>query len=90
MHDQLHTCLCRCSRPAFIVPGAAHERPERQTLHLDVLSTQERLVIMLRYDLDGEPHSQGEVARLTGLHRGTVRRIEARALHKLSERKSAE
>ena len=51
-----------------------------------VLTDQERLVIRLRYGLDGEkPCRQREVAQKTGISRSYVSRIEKRALEKLRE-----
>lgn len=50
----------------------------------DCLTEQERLVITLRYGLDGrEPKRQREVAAVTGISRSYVSRIEKRALEKL-------
>lgn len=49
-----------------------------------LLTQQERQVICLRYGLeDGIPRRQREVARLTGISRSYVSRIEKRALGKL-------
>lgn len=51
-----------------------------------VLEDREREVILLRYGLvDGEPLAQHEVARLLGISRSYVSRIEKRALGKLRE-----
>ena len=51
-----------------------------------VLSPQERRVIVLRYGLDGQsPKRQREVAGLTGISRSYVSRIEKRALEKLRQ-----
>ena len=48
------------------------------------LSEQERLVIRMRYGLDGgQPKRQREVAQRTGISRSYVSRIEKRALQKL-------
>ena len=48
------------------------------------LTDQERQVIRLRYGLDGcSPQRQREVAKLTGISRSYVSRIEKRALEKL-------
>ena len=48
------------------------------------LSEQERQVVVLRYGLDGKPpRRQREVARITGISRSYVSRIEKRALEKL-------
>lgn len=50
----------------------------------DCLTPQERLVIRLRYGLDGTaPQRQREVADRTGISRSYVSRIEKRALQKL-------
>lgn len=52
-----------------------------------VLTDQERLVIRLRYGLDGDtPKRQREVAQVTGISRSYVSRIEKRALEKLRGR----
>ena len=49
-----------------------------------VLTEQERQVIILRYGLGGvAPHRQREVAKVTGISRSYVSRIEKRALEKL-------
>ena len=51
-----------------------------------VLTPQERQVISLRYGLGGTPpQRQREVARITGISRSYVSRIEKRALEKLRE-----
>ena len=51
------------------------------------LTEQEKLVITLRYGLDGrKPHRQREVAQVTGISRSYVSRIEKRALEKLRKR----
>ena len=48
------------------------------------LTEQERQVIRLRYGLDGQPpRRQREVAKITGISRSYVSRIEKRALEKL-------
>ena len=48
------------------------------------LTEQERLVISMRYGLDGNsPHRQREVAQKTGISRSYVSRIEKRALQKI-------
>ena len=55
----------------------------RRAIHT-CLSEQERLVIVLRYGLNGEPpRRQREVAELTGISRSYVSRIEKRAIQKL-------
>ena len=52
----------------------------------DVLTEQERLVIRLRYGLEGTPPKrQREVAQITGISRSYVSRIEKRALEKLKQ-----
>ena len=49
-----------------------------------VLTEQERLVVVLRYGLSGNrPHRQREVADITGISRSYVSRIEKKALGKL-------
>ena len=51
-----------------------------------VLTPQERQVIVLRYGLRGDsPKRQREVAKITGISRSYVSRIEKRALEKLRE-----
>lgn len=48
------------------------------------LTPQERQVIVLRYGLgSGQPQRQREVAKITGISRSYVSRIEKRALEKL-------
>ena len=48
------------------------------------LTDQERQVVVLRYGLSGHmPHRQREVAKITGISRSYVSRIEKRALEKL-------
>ena len=48
------------------------------------LTEQERQVISLRYGLDtNQPHRQREVAKIVGISRSYVSRIEKRALQKL-------
>ena len=50
----------------------------------ECLTEQERLVIRLRYGLDGTvPQRQRQVAERTGISRSYVSRIEKRALEKL-------
>lgn len=51
-----------------------------------VLTKQEKQVILLRYGLGGNPpQKQREVAKLTGISRSYVSRIEKRALEKLRQ-----
>ena len=63
------------------------EMIQRMCFAMDqVLSDQERQVILLRYGLSGhKPHRQREVAQVTGISRSYVSRIEKRALEKLRE-----
>ena len=50
----------------------------------ECLTDQEKLVIILRYGLDGsQPYRQREVAQVIGISRSYVSRIEKRALEKL-------
>ena len=50
----------------------------------EVLTPQERQVVILRYGLgNGKEHRQREVAKITGISRSYVSRIEKRALEKL-------
>lgn len=51
-----------------------------------VLTPQEKQVIILRYGLGGEiPRRQREVAQITGISRSYVSRIEKKALQKLRD-----
>ena len=51
---------------------------------VECLTDQERLIIQLRYGLNGyRPHRQREVAQKTGISRSYVSRIEKRALQKM-------
>ena len=51
------------------------------------LTEQERLVVQLRYGLNGKaPMRQREVAAVTGISRSYVSRIEKRALQKLRKK----
>ena len=50
------------------------------------LTPRERMVIVLRYGLDGqEPRTQKEIAARCGISRSYVSRIEKRALEKMQE-----
>ena len=50
----------------------------------DVLTEQEKQVVVLRYGLGGQPAMrQREVAAITGISRSYISRIEKRALQKL-------
>ncbi len=64
---------------------AAREMTRNLRKALDsCLTDQERLVIVLRYGLEGHtPKRQREVAQITGISRSYVSRIEKRALGKL-------
>ena len=79
------------------VVGAEEDLLERVSSREDIrkmlevvdreLTEQERLVIRLRYGLSGHrPHRQREVAKITGISRSYVSRIEKRALEKLRGR----
>ena len=63
------------------------EAVRRVTKAIDsCLTDQERLVIQLRYGLNGKhSHRQREVADITGISRSYVSRIEKRALEKLRQ-----
>ena len=64
----------------------AQLREEIRAAVEEVLTEQERQVIVLRYGLGGgTPQRQREVAKLTGISRSYVSRIEKRALEKLRE-----
>lgn len=53
---------------------------------LEVLDEKEREVLELRYGLSGKPHkTQREIAKLLGISRSYVSRIEKRALSKLAK-----
>ena len=64
---------------------SARETVQRVRAALDkCLTEQEKLVITMRYGLNGHPPSrQREVAQVTGISRSYVSRIEKRALEKL-------
>lgn len=50
-----------------------------------VLEGKERVIIKLRYGLSGEPQTQREIAKLLGISRSYVSRIEKKALKKLAK-----
>lgn len=67
------------------VSGKEQARQLRRAVE-DCLTEQEHQVIVLRYGLDGQnPKRQREVAKITGISRSYVSRIEKRALEKLRE-----
>jgi RNA polymerase primary sigma factor len=70
-------------------PGAALEADdERHLLHrrLDRLEARERIVVSLRYGLEGnDPMTLKEVGRRLGVTREWVRKIELRAVRRLEE-----
>lgn len=78
---------------AEVVPEAVETRLEEQKLRdkLDQLSKRERLVIELRYGLkDGTTRTQREIAKMLGISRSYVSRIEKKALRKLFKEMSDE
>lgn len=50
-----------------------------------MLEGKEKLIIQLRYGLTGEPKTQREIAKLLGISRSYVSRIEKKALKKLAK-----
>ncbi|KRQ86860.1 RNA polymerase sigma-28 factor precursor [Caloramator mitchellensis] len=50
-----------------------------------VLDEKEKLIIELRYGITGEPLTQREIAKMLGISRSYVSRIEKKALKKLSK-----
>jgi len=50
-----------------------------------VLEGKEKLIIQLRYGLTGEPQTQREIAKVLGISRSYVSRIEKKALRKLAK-----
>ena len=77
--------------PLFAVAVAGDEVRQEQLAQAlrqaieQVLRTNERHVLLLRYGLEAEPHSQSEVARALGFGARSVQRIEARAKSRLRE-----
>ena len=74
--------------PAAAEPGAAVDAAllRRETARLlgELLSAQERLVLVRRFGLDGEdPATLDDVAAELGLSRSRVGQLEVKALHKL-------
>lgn len=52
----------------------------------DILSSREQNIIIMRYGLDGKKNkTQNEIAKLMGISRSYVSRIETKALKKLSK-----
>ena len=52
----------------------------------DVLKDRENEIIILRFGLNGDkPKTQNEIAKLMGISRSYVSRIETKAIHKLSK-----
>jgi RNA polymerase sporulation-specific sigma factor len=64
---------------------------ERLGLQLNKLSGREKWVLQMRFGMPGGPKTtQRDIARLLGISRSYVSRIEKRAIHKLSKHMSAE
>ena len=54
----------------------------------EILKDREKTIIELRFGLDGhKPKTQHEIAKMLGISRSYVSRIETKAIHKLSEKK---
>ena len=51
----------------------------------EVLEGKEKIIIQLRYGLIGEPQTQREIAKMLGISRSYVSRIEKKALKKLAK-----
>ena len=52
----------------------------------EVLKDREKTIIELRFGLDGrKPKTQNEIAKLMGISRSYVSRIETKAIHKLAK-----
>ncbi len=52
----------------------------------EILKDREKTIIELRFGLDGhKPKTQHEIAKMLGISRSYVSRIETKAIHKLSE-----
>lgn len=52
----------------------------------DVLKDREKEIVILRFGLNGDkPKTQNEIAKLMGISRSYVSRIETKAIHKLSK-----
>lgn len=52
----------------------------------EVLKDREKEIIILRFGLNGDkPKTQNEIAKLMGISRSYVSRIETKAIHKLSK-----
>jgi RNA polymerase primary sigma factor len=59
---------------------------------VDALPDRHRMVVLMRYglDVDGEPHTLDEIARVVGVSRERVRQIESEALRELAELRELE
>ncbi|MBC8060454.1 MAG: sigma-70 family RNA polymerase sigma factor, partial [Clostridiaceae bacterium] len=55
-----------------------------------ILDDRERLIIKLRYCLNGKRKTQGEIAKALGISRSYVSRIERKSLNKLKKALQAE
>ena len=63
------------------IPGAHNESAE-----LFSGKDREKEIIILRFGLNGDkPKTQNEIAKLMGISRSYVSRIETKAIHKLSK-----
>lgn len=52
----------------------------------EILKNREKEIIILRFGLNGDkPKTQNEIAKLMGISRSYVSRIETKAIHKLSK-----
>jgi RNA polymerase sporulation-specific sigma factor len=54
-----------------------------------ILDNREKLIIKLRYGLEGEPKTQADIAKLLKISRSYVSRIESKALKKLQNKMSS-
>lgn len=52
----------------------------------EVLQDREKMILEFRFGLNGkEPKTQNEIAKMLGISRSYVSRIETKAIHKLSK-----
>ena len=52
----------------------------------DILKDREQMILELRFGLNGKsPKTQNEIAKMLGISRSYVSRIETKAIHKLSK-----